>query len=70
MLKGNFASSVFHSCNAKTQTMQICVTGPQCVNIIITVGREEWQGKVSDREDWKRLLRTARNHRILHMPME
>jgi hypothetical protein len=28
MLKGNFASSVFHSCNAKTQ---ICVTGPQCV---------------------------------------
>jgi hypothetical protein len=33
-------------------------------------GGEEWQGKVYDREEWKRLLRTARNHRILHMPME
>jgi hypothetical protein len=29
VLKGNSASSIFHSCNAKTQ---ICVTGPQCVN--------------------------------------
>jgi hypothetical protein len=35
VLKGNFASSVFHSCNAKTQ---ICVTGPQCVNIIELTG--------------------------------
>jgi hypothetical protein len=34
------------------------------------VGGEEWQGKVYDWEDWKRRLRTARNHRILHMPME
>jgi hypothetical protein len=34
------------------------------------VGGEEWQGKVYDREEWKRLLKTARNHRILHMPME
>jgi hypothetical protein len=34
------------------------------------VGGEEWQGKVYDREEWKRLLRTARNQRILHMPME
>jgi hypothetical protein len=34
------------------------------------VSREEWQGKVYDREEWKKLLRTARNHRILHMPME
>jgi hypothetical protein len=34
------------------------------------VGGEEWQGKVYDREVWKKLLRTARNHRILHMPME
>jgi hypothetical protein len=32
VLKGNFASSVFHSCNAQTQKTQICVTGPQCVN--------------------------------------
>jgi len=34
------------------------------------VGREEWQEKVYDREEWKKLLRTARNHCILHMPME
>jgi hypothetical protein len=34
------------------------------------VGGEELQGKVYDREDWKRLLRMARNHQILHMPME
>jgi len=34
------------------------------------VGGEEWQEKVYDREEWKKLLRMARNHRILHMPME
>jgi hypothetical protein len=34
------------------------------------VGGEEWQEKVFNREEWKKLLRTARNHRILHMPME
>jgi hypothetical protein len=36
------------------------------------VGGEEWQEKVRicNREDWKKLLRTARNRRILHMPME
>jgi hypothetical protein len=34
------------------------------------VGREGWQEKVRDREEWKKLLRTARNHRILHTPME
>ena len=32
------------------------------------VGGEVWQEKVYDREEWKKLLRTARNHRILHMP--
>jgi hypothetical protein len=26
--------------------------------------------QVYDREEWKKLLRTARNRRILHMPME
>jgi hypothetical protein len=31
------------------------------------VGGEEWQEKVYNREEWKKLLRTARNHRILHM---
>jgi hypothetical protein len=35
-----------------------------------TVGGEGWQEKVHDREEWKKLLRKARNHRILHMPME
>jgi hypothetical protein len=34
------------------------------------VGGEGWQGKVYNREEWKKLLRTARNCRILHMPME
>jgi hypothetical protein len=31
---------------------------------------EEWQEKVYNREEWKKLLRTARNRRILHMPMD
>jgi hypothetical protein len=34
------------------------------------VGGEEWQEKVHNREEWKKLLRTARNRRIPHMPME
>jgi hypothetical protein len=35
-----------------------------------TVGGELWPEKVYDREEWKKLLRTARNRRILHKPME
>jgi hypothetical protein len=34
------------------------------------VGGEEWQGKVHNKEEWKKLLRTSRNHRLLHMAME
>jgi len=34
------------------------------------VGGEGWQGKLHNREEWKKLLRTARNRHILHMPME
>jgi len=34
------------------------------------VGGEGWQEKVHNREEWKKLLRMARNHHILHMPME
>jgi hypothetical protein len=34
------------------------------------VGGEERQEKVYNREEWKKLLRMARNHRILHMPVE
>jgi hypothetical protein len=35
-----------------------------------TVGGEVWQEKVRNREERKKLLRTARNRRILHMPNE
>jgi len=35
-----------------------------------TVVGEVWQEKLRNREEWKKLLRAARNHRILHMPME
>jgi hypothetical protein len=31
---------------------------------------EGWQEKVHNREEWKKLLRTARNCRILLMPKE
>ena len=34
------------------------------------VGGEAWQDKIHNREEWKKLLRTARNCRILHMPVE
>jgi len=34
------------------------------------VGGEGWQGRVHYREEWKKLLRMARNCHILHMPME
>jgi len=34
------------------------------------VGGEGWQEKVHNREEWKKLLRAARNRHILHMPME
>jgi hypothetical protein len=34
------------------------------------VGGEGWQEKVYNREEWMKLLRTARNRRILHIPME
>jgi len=33
-------------------------------------GGEGWQEKVHNRQEWKKLLRTARNRRILHIPME
>jgi hypothetical protein len=34
------------------------------------VSGEEWQEKVYNRRERKKLLRTARNRRILYMPME
>jgi hypothetical protein len=34
------------------------------------VGGEGWQEKVYNSEEWKKLLRTAMNHCILHMPTE
>ena len=36
----------------------------------IIVGGEGWKERVYNREEWKKLLRTARNRRILHMAME
>jgi len=33
------------------------------------VGRKVWNGRLYNREEWKKILRTARNRRILHMPM-
>jgi hypothetical protein len=34
------------------------------------VSVEGWQEKVHNIEEWKKLLRMARNRRILHVPME
>jgi len=34
------------------------------------VGGEGWQEEVHNREEWKKLLRTGRNRRFLHMPLE
>jgi hypothetical protein len=34
------------------------------------VGGEEWQENVYKSDELKKLLRTARNRHILHMPME
>jgi hypothetical protein len=34
------------------------------------VGGKEWKERVFNREEWKKLLRTARNGHILHMPTE
>jgi hypothetical protein len=34
------------------------------------VGGEVWKEKVYNREEWKKFLRTARNCRILRMPVE
>jgi hypothetical protein len=34
------------------------------------VGGEGWQEKVHNREEWKKILGTAMDRRILHIPME
>ena len=34
------------------------------------VGGEGWQEKVHNGVEWKKLLRTARNGHVLHVPME
>jgi hypothetical protein len=34
------------------------------------VGGKGWKERVYNREEWKTLMRTARNRRILHMPTE
>jgi len=34
------------------------------------IGGKGWKERVYNREEWKKLLRTVRNHCILHIPME
>ena len=34
------------------------------------VGVQGWKERVHNREEWKKLLRMARKHHILHIPME
>jgi hypothetical protein len=34
------------------------------------VCRKGWKERVYNREEWKKVLKTARNRRILHMPVE
>jgi len=34
------------------------------------IGGEIWQEKLHNREEWQKLLRTARNCCTLHMPLE
>jgi hypothetical protein len=34
------------------------------------VGGKGWKERVYNREEWKKILRTARNRRIVHMQME
>jgi hypothetical protein len=34
------------------------------------VGEEGWQERVYNREEWKKLVRTAKIRRVLHVPME
>jgi hypothetical protein len=34
------------------------------------VGGKGWKERVYNKEEWKKFLRTARNRRILRMPME
>jgi len=34
------------------------------------VGGKGWKERVYNREEWKKLLRKARNCQILHMPVE
>jgi hypothetical protein len=34
------------------------------------VGGEEWQENLYNREEWKKLLRTARSCHVLHIAME
>jgi hypothetical protein len=34
------------------------------------VGRKGWKERVYKRDEWKKLLKTPRNRRILHMPVE
>jgi hypothetical protein len=49
VLKDNFASTVFHSFNAKTQ---ICVTGPQCVKEYSSMNKCYIRGLLCGHYNW------------------
>jgi hypothetical protein len=34
------------------------------------IGGKGWKERLNNREEWKKLLRMARNHHILHLPMK
>jgi len=34
------------------------------------VGAKRWKERIYNRQEWKQLLRRARNRHFLHMPME
>jgi hypothetical protein len=34
------------------------------------VGGKGWKERIYNREEWKKILRSARNRRILHMPTD
>jgi hypothetical protein len=70
----------FHIILKRVLYMNLETTRPRCrprnrwqdevTEVGRIIGGEERQEKLCDREEWKKLLRTASNHRILHMPME
>jgi hypothetical protein len=67
VLKGNFRSSILHSCYAKTEITQICVTSPQCVKIYLQevgCGGMDWTELAQDRNRWWAHVNVAMNLQV------